>query len=156
MRSSSAQIAKEARQLAWPWTILMLGGMLVLARPWLPDLSIGPAPWRVAEWILPIGAFFGSTLLAALPLGSEFQFRTLAMRFAQPIERRDLWRQKFLVTAVAVAPPAVIYCLAIGLRFGWPFSVMAASWIVVTVAGIIPAILIARSTLGGMVLTQFG
>jgi TM2 domain-containing membrane protein YozV len=160
MKSSSAQIVKEARQLAWPWTILMLAGLFVLARPWfsaLPALPMSSAPWqRLTEWILPIGAFFGSSLLAALPLGNEFQFRTLAMRFAQPVERRDLWRQKFLVTVAAVAPPAVIYCLAIGQRFGWPFAVMAAIWIVVTIAGVIPFTLIARSTLGGMVLAQFG
>jgi hypothetical protein len=157
MKSSSVQIVKEARQLAWPWTILTLAGLFVLARPWLNALPMSSAPWqRLTEWILPIGAFFGSSLLAALPLGNEFQFRTLAMRFAQPIERHDLWRQKFLVTVAAVAPPAVIYCLALGQRYGWPFAVMAASWIVVTIAGVIPFTLIARSTLGGMVLTQFG
>src|ERR1051325_8957940 len=35
-------------------------------------------------------------------------------------------------------------------------SVMAATWIVVTVSGVIPFTLITRTTLGGMVLAQFG
>ena len=35
MRSSSVQIIKEARQLAWPWTILMFAGLAVLTRTWM-------------------------------------------------------------------------------------------------------------------------
>ena len=160
MKQSLPQFAKEARQLTWPWTLFMLAGSAVLVHPWLsglPDLQMGTGVWNSAsEWILLIGAFFGSSLLATLPLGSEFQYGTLALRLAQPEERGALWRQKLLVTFAAVAPPAVIYCLALDMRFGRPFSVMVASWIVVTTVGALPLTLLARSTMGGMVLNNFG
>lgn len=160
MKQSLPQFAKEARQLAWPWTLFVLAGSLVLVHPWLsglPDLQMGTGAWNSAsEWILLIGAFFGSSLLATLPLGSEFQYGTLALRLAQPVERGALWRQKLLVTFAAVAPPAVIYCLALDMRFGRPFSVMVASWIVMTTVGAMPYTLLARSTMGGMVLNNFG
>src|ERR1051325_3972921 len=121
MKPGSVQIVKEVRQLAWPWTILMMAGTLVLARPWLntalPDVSMGANVLRrLLEWVLPVGTFVGSSLLAALPLGSEFQYRTLAMHFAQPVDREKLWRQKFLITIAAVAPLSIIYCIAIGMH----------------------------------------
>ena len=159
MKPNSAQWMKEARQIAWPWTLFMLGGSAVLAHRWLaaPDLQVGAGLWKSAsEWILLVGSFLGSSLLAALPLGSEFQYGTLAMRLAQPVNRHALWRQKLLVTFAAVAPPAVVYCLALDMRFGRPFSVMVASWIVVTTVGALPLTLLARSTMGGMVLNNFG
>lgn len=157
MRSASAQLVKETRQLAWPWTILTLAGLLVLARPWMPALQVSSGPLHhLGDWVMAIGTFVGTLLLAVLPLGAEFQFRTLALRFAQPIDRRDLWRQKFVITLAAVVPPAVIYCFALRQNFGWPFCIMAASWIVVSTASAIPFTLIARSTIGGMVLTQLG
>ena len=37
---SSPQLVKEARQLAWPWTILMLAGLVVLARPSLTEVPV--------------------------------------------------------------------------------------------------------------------
>src|ERR1051326_1612243 len=92
----------------------------------------------------------------SLPLGSEFQYRTLAMHFAQPVDREKLWRQKFLITIAAVAPLSIIYCIAIGMHSGWPLSLMDVSWIVVTTAGAIPFTLIARTTVGGMVLNVAG
>jgi hypothetical protein len=155
MRTNSAQLAKEARQLAWPWALFMLAGSAVLAHRLLGPVRTGP--WAsLTEWVLPIGTFFGASLLAALPLGSEFQYRTLALRLAQPLERRSLWRQKFAVTVAAVAPLAALYSVAAGMRFGRPFAVMCATWIIVTLAGAIPATLLARSIIGGMVLNTFG
>src|SRR5690349_323702 len=156
----STQIMKETRQLAWPWTILMLAGLFELAHPWLsslPDLPMSAAPVRsLAGWVLPIGTFFGTALLAALPLGAEFQYRTLAMRFAQPLDRGSFWREKFLIIAVAVLPPAILFSVAIGMRQGWPFAVLAASYVLVTIAGAIPWTLLARTTIGGMVLNMSG
>lgn len=164
---NATQTMKEARQLAWPWTIIMAAGLLILATErLLPPLrvglyigrtSFGPPMWHsLTDWILPLGAFFGTVLLANLPLGSEFQYRTLASRLAQPMGRSALWREKFLVTIAAVAPVGLIYCIALGMRFGRPFALMAAVWIVVATAGAIPCTLLARSTMGGMVMCNFG
>src|SRR5512140_3650525 len=119
MRSSSPQLMKEVRQLAWPWTAVTVAGIVLLAGPWLgafPQMTTGR--WHhFTDWVLAAGTFFGALLLAALPLGAEFQYRTLALRLAQPVERRALWRQKFLVSLAAVAPPATIYCVAMGVRY---------------------------------------
>ncbi len=157
MSSTSIQLKKEARQMAWPWTIVMLPGLLVLAAPLLGSSPLfNTYAWqKFVDWVVPVGAFFGTSLLATLPLGTEFQYNTLATRFAQPIDRSALWREKFLVSIVAVAPVAVVYCTAIHLRFERDFSLMAIAWIVVAVAGAIPFTLIARSTIGGMVMSTF-
>ena len=164
---NSTQTMKEARQLAWPWAIITAAGLLILVtESSLPPLRIaftlgrtmiGPPMWHsLTDWILPLGAFFGTVLLANLPLGTEFQYRTLASRLSQPMQRAALWREKFLITVLAVAPVAVIYCIALGIRFGRPFAWMAAVWIAVATAGAIPCTLLARSTMGGMVLCNFG
>src|SRR5512132_1813410 len=113
MPLTSSQTFKEARQLAWPWTLIMLPGLAILAAPWIVEAGRLGTLRGLPEWIMPIGAFFGTSLLAAMPLGAEFQYRTLAMRFAQPIERNTLWRQKFLITLAAVIPPALVYFLAL-------------------------------------------
>ncbi len=155
MKTSSAQLLKEARQLAWPWAAVTVPGLAILANPWL-SASPTAGTWHFTDWILGAGAFLGSLLLAALPLGAEFQFRTLGMRLAQPIQRRALWRQKFLVTMAAMAPPAAIYCLAIAIRYGRPAAIMAAAWIAVILAGGIPFTLLTRSTMGSVVLNNSG
>ncbi|HXE90761.1 MAG TPA: hypothetical protein VNK82_07345 [Terriglobales bacterium] len=161
MKPRSVQVAKEARQLAWPWAMVMLPGLLFLASPWASTflaVQIRGALWRRMDWeliLVEAGAFLGTALLAALTLGAEFQYRTLALRLAQPVERHELWRQKFLVTIAAVAPPAMIYVLVFDMRFGRPFAVMAAVWIVVITASAIPATLLARSTLGALALMCF-
>lgn len=158
MRGSAAQWEKEARQMAWPWAVVTGAGLLVLARPWFSNVSVIPGSggvWsEMVKWILPLGTFFGTAILATLPVGSEFQYRTVAMHLAQPIDRAEVWRQKFLVTLAAVLPPAVIYCIAVSREEGRAVALATAAWILVTTFGAIPFTILARSIIGGIVITQ--
>ena len=157
MRTSSAQWGKEVRQMAWPWAGVMGVALFVAVRTFgngaAEPLQLGP--WRdVTEGALALGTFVGTALLAALPLGSEFQYRTLAQRLSQPIDRREVWRQKFAITIAAVAPPAAIFVAVLVRRDGLPFATMAAAWMLVTLFGAIPVTLLARSIIGAMVLNE--
>jgi hypothetical protein len=151
------RLSKEVRQIFWPWTMLLLFGLTSLIRfPWTGD-------WRMhslTEAALPGALFLGVSLLSALPLGAEFQHRTISLSLAQPVPRQDLWRMKLMVTLAAVLSLVLVcgFSLWKDLRFlddaFWAFG--AAVWIVLTTAGGIFWTLQARSTIGGMVLNACG
>ena len=153
MTTRSIQLVKEVRQLLLPWALTMLGGLVSL----FPVSRAGYSwsPIDLLSWILPLGCFIGIPLLAALPLGSEFQHRTLLLLLAQPVDRRKLWLQKTMVTLAAVLPLAFLYLFSFGRsqEFDMDFW-MAAVWIVAATAGSIAGALVARSTIGGLALSS--
>lgn len=144
-------LRKEARELAWPWFGITFVGALSLTRfSWA-------GTWLDHSWvelILWCGAVMGVPLLATLPLGSEFQHRTLALSLSQPRRRQDFWRLKFMVTLVAVLPAALLYC--IGVRLNWPEDdqlwLAATALMILAAAGSIFWTLLGRSIMGGLVL----
>ncbi|HLK03084.1 MAG TPA: hypothetical protein VKT53_01490 [Candidatus Acidoferrum sp.] len=153
MTLRSIQLVKEIRQLLLPWTVTMLGGFVALFPVSRAGYSWSPVD--LLSWILPLGCFVGIPLLAALPLGNEFQYQTLLLLLSQPIDRRSLWRQKMMITLAAVLPASTLYLFAFrrNLEFSDDFW-MAAVWIVAATAGSIAGTLVARSTIGGLALSS--
>jgi len=49
---------------------------------------------------------------AVLSLGNEFQHHTLSLLLSQPVSRKTIWREKWLVLIAAVASSAFVYWLA--------------------------------------------
>jgi hypothetical protein len=143
MTAQSTRILKEARPLLWPWCAVALAGALPLVHPfdWTP-------------LIYAIG-FFAVPLLATLPLGDEFQHRTLSLMLSQPIGRMAIWGEKLSVTVVAIVSSVLVFSLALRAtsfhpgRMGLAF---AGAWIVAITAAATFWTLFARSTVGGVAL----
>ena len=101
MNAKTTRILKEARPLLWPWCAVVLAGVL----PLLPSL-------RSVGWIGLAGFFVGIPLLAALPLGEEFQHRTFSLLLSQPIGRIEIWRVKMSAAIVAVLTTSLVLSLS--------------------------------------------
>ena len=144
MNAKTTRILKEARPLLWPWCAVATAGVLPLVQPLhsIADISS-------------IGFFLGIPLLATLSLGNEFQHRTLSLLLTQPVDRMEIWGEKLSVTVVAVLS-ATLVCF-----FGWRVAgllpdprelVVAGAYIIATIAAATFWTLVARSTLGALVL----
>jgi len=117
--------------------------------------------------------FFGSTvLLAASSLGAEFQERTLPLLLSQPFNRSRLWNEKLLAVSSAMVTLALVYWLchqfAPLLGFRWLLEteigsqqprlpieaiLLAGTFLLATICSAGFWSLLARSTIGGMVLS---
>jgi len=141
---NAKRILKEARPLFWPWCVVVLAAGVV---------PLLPTPYSF-EWVSAAGLFLGVPLLAALPLGNEFEYRTLSLLLSQPAGRMEIWREKLSVTGVAVVSAVLIFVLAWGTRF--PHSsrslVLAGAVIAAVTLSATFWTLAAGSTLGGVVL----
>ena len=144
MNAKTTRILKEARPLFWPWCAVILTALLPLADP--PQLM---------NLIWVIGILLGIPLLVALPLGNEFQHRTLSLLLSQPVERMEIWGEKLIVTVVAVLTAFLCFYLtlrATGLGQSWEVWAFGGAWIVAITASATFWTLFARSTVGGVVL----
>jgi len=153
MSAQTIQLRKEARQLLFPWTVTIFAGFLSLLN--LQRAEHSWSPIDLLNWIVPIGCFFAIPLLAALPLGGEFQQGTFTLLLAQPVDRQNLWRQKMVITVAAVLPATILFLFSAFRNPGfdgdfWP----AAVWIVASTSGAIAGTLIARSAIGGLALSS--
>ena len=143
MTTKTTRILKEACPLFRPWCAMIAAGMLPLAGA--RDL------YMVSVAVL----LFGIPLLAALPLGNEFQHRTLSLLLSQPVGRMKVWGEKLSVTAVAVVTLVLLFSLALRAtsfhpgRMGLAF---AGAWIVAITASATFWTLFTRSTVGGIAL----
>jgi hypothetical protein len=148
---SSTRLLKEARPMFWPWSVLILAGLAALTRFSVAGFSL---PRSMVEIILWCATFLGIPFLAALPIGTEFENRTLGLLLSQPLSREEIWRVKVLATVVTVLPPAILFGLAGRLIWRMDAFLMLAGAvaIVATTAGAMFWTLLARSTLGGLVL----
>ena len=114
---------------------------------------------KFAGWISAMGFFLGIPLLASLPLGDEFQHRTISLLLSQPIDRMKIWREKLSVTAVAAVSAFLVFALAWrGAEFqsGPQSLAFAGAWVIATTASATFWTLFTRSTLGGIVLNIAG
>jgi hypothetical protein len=117
----NARITKELRPLRLPWCVAALGAAGYLLGPggaWqFPD-PVGDLAAGLAGMAFVVGCL----VLAALPLGSELQERTLVLLFTQPAERMRLWREKLAAALLAVVALGLIHGLASGVagRSRWP------------------------------------
>lgn len=156
MSVRTISFAKESRLLLGAWVVVMLAGVfsLVPVASTIAGLNIH----GMLESLVPFGAMFGIPLLATLAFGSEFQYRTMPMLLAQPIDRREIWREKMAVSVTAVATTAVVYAFALhALDAQRPeewVSVVAIA--VVTLAAAPFFTFIARSMIGGLALNLSG
>jgi hypothetical protein len=82
------------------------------------------AVWIAAPFLLPVndplpyafsGFLFGCAVLGPVCVGHEFTHRTMGVLLAQPVPRRQLWREKLAVTGVAVVSLSLLLVLAIQL-----------------------------------------
>jgi hypothetical protein len=145
MTAQNIRIMKEARALFWPWCGVMLVGLLHLAGV---RFSFGQIDLTV------VGFLLGVPLIAALSFGNEFQYRTASLLLAQPVSRIQVWREKLAVMLIAVLSVTLIYYVAWrqflqSSLLGWVFS---AAFLVMVVGSATLWILIARSSIGGLVL----
>lgn len=155
MSAQAIQFRKEARQIFCPWLLLILGALICL----LPLPNTFSYHWwsflDQRDIIVTVGCFLGIPFLAALPFGNEFHQRTLTSLLAQPIDRRQVWLQKFLIMAVAVTSTAALFALANRAEFGiMPDFWSVAAWIAATVAGATVCTLVAKSSVGGLALSS--
>jgi len=144
MNAKTTRILKEARPLLWPWCAVAIAGVLPLFQPLhsIADISS-------------IGFFLGIPLLATLSLGNEFQHRTLSLLLTEPVDRMEIWGEKLSVTVVAVLSAALVCFVGwrlAGLVLDPRESVVAGAYVIATIAAATFWTLVARSTLGGLVL----
>jgi hypothetical protein len=102
-----------------------------------------------------MGWSVGLPLLATLPLGNEFQHRTLSLLLTQPVDRMEIWREKLSVTVVAVLSAALVLFLVwrVAGQLDPLESVVVGAWVIAIIASAPFWTLFARSTLGGLLLT---
>src|SRR4051812_33653679 len=152
MTAQSVRMMKEVRLLIWPWLAVTVTAASVLA---FAALSADLRGYQeVTSMLCQIGIFAGLPLLAALSLGAEFQYNTVGLNFAQPIERSEIWRAKFTLTVLALLPPGVLFVASqrLSAHFDRNSWLMLIGWLIVTAAAAFPWTLIARSTVGGFAL----
>jgi hypothetical protein len=92
MNSMRARLYKEAREVC-PF---LLGALALIQTPYL---IWGHRVEEISISILGLGCL----MLAAIPFGHEFQYRTTTLLLAQPIARRAIWRDKLLVLGTALS-----------------------------------------------------
>src|SRR6266446_4198974 len=108
MTQQSVRMMKEAKQLAWPWMAVTAAALLSLTSH-LSNMKWSP----IDGWLLVgFGIFGGVPLLAAIGFGAEFQYHTLDLSLAQPIDRSEIWSSKFSVMVLAVLPLAVLFTIS--------------------------------------------
>ena len=137
MTAKTTRILKEARPLFWPWCAVVLAGALPLAHP----LDWGP--------FIGLIGFFAVPLLATLPLGDEFQHRTLSLMLSQPVGRMTIWGEKLSVSVVAIVSAVLVFSLALRAA---SFHGSRRAWIIAITSSATFWTLFARSTVGGMAL----
>jgi hypothetical protein len=157
MNAKTTRIRKEAGSLFWPWCAVTIAGALRLLEL-SHSVLMGNGPLGVVHQLIEplsfLGFFLGIPLLATLSLGNEFQHRTLPLLLSQPIDRTEIWGEKISVSMVATLSAALVFCLSwrAVLQQNPEFWMAAGAWIIAMIASATFWTLIARSTLGGMVL----
>ena len=156
MRNKTTRIWKEARSLFWPWWVVVFAGAPRVVEQLYPSFIGSGRLWgsNYVEAMSFLGFFLGIPLLATLPLGNEFQYRTIALLLSQPADRREIWAEKMIVTMVACLSAALVFC------FGWRTEfrndtqlwVTAGASIIAMIASAAVWTILARSTLGGLAL----
>ena len=157
MSAKTKRILKEARSLFWPWCAVIIAGALPLLQQSRAALNKGALLWGVYNWIESVsflGFVLGIPLLAILPIGNEFQHRTLPLLLSQPISRMKIWSEKLSVTIVAVVSVALVFCIAgrSALQQDPNLWLIAGALMISMTASAIFWTLVARSTMGGLAL----
>lgn len=96
---------KEARALLPMWAAVAVW----IAAPFLLSVN-DPLPYAFT------GFLFGCAVLGPVSVGHEFTHRTMDMLLAQPVPRRQLWREKLAVLGAALLGLSLLLILTIQLN----------------------------------------
>ena len=158
MNAKTTRILKEARSVFWPWCAVTIAGALGLVDQ-SHSVLMGDGPVGVVHHLIEplsfLAFFLGIPLLATLALGNEFQHRTIPLLLSQPIDRMEIWGEKMSVSMVATLSAALVFWVSWrgALQQAPELGMEAGAWIIAMIASATLWTLVARSTLGGMVLT---
>jgi ABC-type transport system involved in multi-copper enzyme maturation permease subunit len=169
------RLEKEIRPLLFPWAIA-LGAAIYLGIGFglYSGASADPESMLLAAYRFSFGAspfiLVGALVIATgLSFGVEFHHRTLPFLVSQPLPRTRIWSEKMLALTAIVGSGALMACLA-ALCGSWIFSgwypnqgssfrelpqllFFSGLLLLCTLCGAAFWSLIARSTLGGLVLS---
>jgi hypothetical protein len=142
------RLIKEIQIIFPLWLVVTLAGLVPRLSS---DYSMSFGLW---EFLSVVGFYVGIPLLAVLPIGLEFHFRTFPMLLAQPVDRRRIWAEKMLIITGSVFTTGSVYA------FGWETALYrdpetkltAILWLVMTVCSAVFCTLMARSLIGGLFL----
>jgi hypothetical protein len=106
------------------------------------------------EFVSVMAFYAGIPMLATLPLGFEFQYRTFPSLLIQPVDRRKIWREKILTSSVLVLTAGLVYA------FGWQkllagdteSFMTATTWLVLAGCTAVCWTIVAQSTIGALIL----
>jgi hypothetical protein len=144
------RIKKEARALFWLWCAVMIAGALPI---FFPRSSY-------AAKLNFLSFFFGIPLLATLPLGYEFYYRTFSLWLTQPVSRMQLWADKMIVMCAAVLSAGTVSGIGM-FFFALPKMKLtynkaaAVAYVIITMASATFWTLAARSAVGGFLIIGF-
>jgi len=128
-----------------PWCAIVIAAPLIM----LPSsMEVLPG---IFEFLSTASFWLGIPLMASLSLGNEFHYGTLSMLLSQPVDRTRVWSDKIVVLMAAVVSTGLLYLISWREMPG-EFVAAGAIWMVVTVGSATFWTLIARSTIGGLVL----
>ena len=117
----SALVKKEIRLLLPSWLVILLLSTIL---PWVWEKD-----GSIIE-VAPAVSFFGTILIALDSFGREFSLGTFSSLMSQPVERREIWRNKIklLVLGVAIIFIAQLASYELWFHFWLPVS-GATHWI---------------------------
>src|SRR5215813_9299158 len=104
MNATSIRIVREARILYWPWCAVTFVGIV----PWLQRNLVLP-PLLTSPGLFLASFAIGMSLLASVPLGSEFEHHALSLLLTQPGGRGRMWGEKISATIVATVAAALAF-----------------------------------------------
>jgi hypothetical protein len=154
MSAQILRLRKEVRAMFWPWCVVVLAR--IISHPGVvgPPAMMTSGLTRAFLDILGGGTFWiGMPLLAVVPLGMEFQYRTELLLFSQPVSRNGIWREKWVVMVGAIVSSAAVYSIGPGPFTGLTGFLIAASWIAITICSATFWVLTAGSILGAVTLS---
>lgn len=106
--SNRLRLVKEARALLPMWAAV--AGWITV--PFFLPVA-DPMPYAFS------GFLFGCAVLGPVCVGHEFTHRTMGVLLAQPVPRRQLWREKLAVTGAALLSLSLLLVSLIHLTQGW-------------------------------------
>src|SRR5437868_15512919 len=104
MTAQSIRMMKEARLVAWPFMAITLAALFAFTSR-ISDMTSVPIEVR---GFIELCVFVGIPLLATVIFGAEFQYNTISLALALPLNRSDFWQSKFTALVFTVLPAAVL------------------------------------------------
>ncbi|HLH32834.1 MAG TPA: hypothetical protein VKY31_16650, partial [Terriglobia bacterium] len=150
MSGQNIRIMKEVRGLFWPWCLVTALSMLHVFDT---TQSRGFSAWMAS--VSAYGFFVGIPLLAVLPFGNEFQYRTISSLLAQPVGRVQIWTEKLVVMLAAAVSASFVYYIIwrVPLEHSVQNWVFSAVFLLTSVAAASLWTLVSGSIIGGVILT---